>query len=584
MSGLTNKGRWGNLAGFKLGPEMPLPRLLSWTALISTLGLLLIGGLFYGRDSWPALLPGEATYLAQASSLLEDGDLRYERGDFERLLTAWGGEPTDLELATGSAGRWITFDRSFPYSLWLAPFMALLPRSGFALANALLLALAACAAGRVLQRRLGDLAPLWVTLLVLASTVFIEVFQVDGDLFLLALTVLAFSLIDDPQSGARNGMLAGTLLAVVFITEPLYLALLLAAWWIASRPAKRGLGLGFLAALLGLVLVGWWVGGGLTFVAVERFRFTAETGFPLLDFTAGEWRQRVRELAAFHWRGAPQLSWGLDLGLWWWNGIYLWLGRHIGLLPYFPALLLLALGWSRGRRGLGLALALMAWVVGLLLFEPFTLAGLGGTLGNGAFLPVFGALWFGLSGRLKTWLWGLPVLGLAVLFLLPMWLAPWMSPRDSLGDYRHLSAAAARLPFETSQRYAPVADEGRLNSFWVRSLAPSCWVESGRERLVMSGTEPVRLLVASELELDFLSLRFGAQAPSRLEVQLGSLEERVLQADGGILFRLRPSLLQRSHPSWWTPQRLYLYEITFELPDIGSDPLPFVLGGEVRGD
>ncbi len=68
------------------------------------------------------------------------------------------------------------------YSLFIAPFIRLSPTRGAAVANALLLALAACVAARALHHRIGPTAPLWVAVWVFASVVFAYVFWVHSDL------------------------------------------------------------------------------------------------------------------------------------------------------------------------------------------------------------------------------------------------------------------------------------------------------------------------------------------------------------------------------------------------------------------
>ena len=89
-------------------------RNVGWTLLASLLAVILLGAYFYDRTTWPGRLAGESTYLMQALSLSEDLDLEYTRADFDRLLLADLGNPTDLSLVSGTGGRHITFDRPFP--------------------------------------------------------------------------------------------------------------------------------------------------------------------------------------------------------------------------------------------------------------------------------------------------------------------------------------------------------------------------------------------------------------------------------------------------------------------------------------
>ena len=132
-------------------------RRLYWGAFAMLLAAVLAGAWLSSRAGWserePYLAAGEATVLMQAASLAHDFDLAYTREDFDRLTLEWRGEPPDLELASGSAGRRITYHRPFPYALYLAPFVRVSPQKGFAVANALLLVLVAVFAARTLKAR-----------------------------------------------------------------------------------------------------------------------------------------------------------------------------------------------------------------------------------------------------------------------------------------------------------------------------------------------------------------------------------------------------------------------------------------------
>ena len=102
-----------------------------WALLAGLLAATLLAAFSYDRTGW-SRLPGEATYLMQARSLGEDFDLAYTRADFDRMLIDDLSNPTDLTLVSGNDGRRITFDRPFPYALYLAPFVRLMPARGLA--------------------------------------------------------------------------------------------------------------------------------------------------------------------------------------------------------------------------------------------------------------------------------------------------------------------------------------------------------------------------------------------------------------------------------------------------------------------
>ncbi len=568
--------------------------LAGWTLLGSLLAATLAGAAFYDRTGWPGHLAGEATYLMQARSLADDFDLTYTRADFDRMLLADRGNPTDLALTSGSRGRRIAFDRPFPYAVYLAPFLKLWPRHGFAVANALLLTLVCVFAARTLERRLGPWGAPAVALLAFGSVVFAYVFLATGDLFLFAVTLAAFCLLvqgkpEEPGAGtgiAWRSAAAGALLAIPAATEPPYAVLGLAAFF-ALRGADRRVGrpalaAGFLAGVAVLAVAGWWAGGGLFGLGASSFRFTPQTGYPLVDFTAAEWPQTVRRLGALYFDGAPRFSWGLDPLLWLWNGLYLVAGRSIGLVPYFAPLLLIAAGASSATRR-PLLLGAAAWALGIVVLQPFNVYGGEGAVANRLFLPVYGALWVLAEAghRRRAALATASAAVLAALFLWPLWTSPWSYPIDGERGYRHVTSLARRvLPFESSQRPMPGSGVTEHHGLMVKLLSDHAWVETGRGRLKIEGGEPVEMLIASILDLDVLRFDFGPEAPGGITFSGGRVAERILEPGGGISFRVLPRGLPRRHATWWTPRRQRLYLLALELPAAPEKALAFEIHGE----
>ena len=562
------------MTGFAIGSVRPV----GWALLASLLAATLLAAVSHDRAGWSsARVPGEATYLMQARSLGEDFDLAYTRADFDRMLIDDLGNPTDLGLVSGNDGRRITFDRPFPYALYLAPFLRLMPRQGFAVANALLLALVSVFAASTLERRIGPWGAPWVAVLVFASVLFAYVFLATGDLFLFATSLAAFCLIAREEDGNRSRgawrwLAAGTLLAIPAATEPLY-ALLAVAAFFAPRGEQRGaaraaLAAGFFATVLLQALVGWWAGGGLLGAGASSFRFTPETGFPLVDFTAVEWPGAVRRLAAFHWDGAPRFSWGLDPRLWGWDVLYLLAGRSIGLIPYFaPVVLLPAAGSLAGFRR-PLAMAAVTWGLAIVVLQPFNLYGGEGALANRLFLPVYGALWMLIASArpIRNAVAAASALALAAPFLWGLWTAPRQDPIDRGQGYRHVTPLARRLlPYETSQRHMPGGDAAEHNGLMVKFLSERGWAETRRGQLKIERGRSVELLIGSSVPLDALRFDFGPDAPAEIELSGGETGETLLGAGGGISFRVLPRW-RRRHPTWWTPRALWLYVVGLEVP------------------
>ena len=221
-------------------------RRAAWVVLLLLLAAVLVGAATFDRRTWPSLVGDEATYLMAAESLAWDRDLRYERADYDRFFARWGVQPDGLILQSGDGGRSLFFSKPAGYSVFLAPFVRLSPRHGPWVANALLLALAAVAAARALSRRLGAAAPLWVAAFVFASVSFAYVFWAHPDLFLACLAALALALVYDREPGsaapAWRFAAAGALLALVVLSRPLYVPMLLPVVLAAPLGARRRAG------------------------------------------------------------------------------------------------------------------------------------------------------------------------------------------------------------------------------------------------------------------------------------------------------------------------------------------------------
>lgn len=590
-------------------PEMPEPKAeaskaawISWAALALPLIWLWIVALGYQHREAPAAAALESTYLMQAESLLHDGDLAYTQTDYERHYLERYGAPTDLHLATGSEGRKITFDRPLFYALWTAPFLALRPNTGFAFGNVLLLTL--CLVWAV--RRLGPESAAGLALLVFTSAAFAHVFFAAGDLFLFCLSLTAFVLISSPvqdTSTNRDGgaptprlvFVGAILLALVVTTEPVTWPLLLI--YLFALPRVDGLNLrtaALMGCFIGFFVLGvlfWWNGGGLGFFGTSRMRFTPETGFPLVDFAAPQWRTQVAQLSALHWEGALKLDWGFDLRLWAWNVVNLWLGQSFGLLPYFLpvfTLLLLSKGNAAGRRAWLLGVAV--WMLVLLVFRPFDLSGGESTVGNRLFLPFAAAsvvAWGGAWRRLPK----LPTLPVAFVFLTVLgapflgrlWLAPGAYPVQPGEGYRYpTSVAKALLPYEISQRPMPggllVDHLGIRVRLMDRGLG-----EEFTDMLSFAEARPAKLWIASTEPLRYLQLAMDDQAPSEILVGGAEVVETLLLSDGGIAFRLEPELFRR-HNMWWSPNSQYIYRLGFQLPEPQDRRIRFRLVAETDAD
>ncbi|HEX9668222.1 MAG TPA: hypothetical protein VGC93_01950 [Thermoanaerobaculia bacterium] len=564
-------------------------------------GLTVAGVVTFDRAGRAGLVGDEATYAMQAASLAFDLDLRYGRADYDRFVAQWGGPPDGLILQSRDGGARITYGKPPLYALFAAPFARVAPVRGPLLANAILLALAAALAARVLSRHVGPAAPLWVACFLYASVAFGYVFWVHADLFLLACVAAGFALVyegDRPRGGpmpeiydgeelaprwrfALRWAAAGALLAAPAAYRPFYLALLVPAVIAAlSHPAGRGRGRQAAAALLAgaLLLLAatsaaqWLAGGSWSGYGGERQGFYPRTGYPEVDFPASEWPQSVRRWGNTSWLQEGALEPRFDARLTAWNALYFLAGENVGVLPYFLPLVLgfLAYRGERGRWAIVPAVALAA--LGLFLVRPFNFYGGGGALANRYFLPLYPAFWF-LAARPRRAAWVAAVAALAAPFLWPLWAHPRAFPVGGDGRYAYVSEIARRLlPYETTQSHLPGGRDVTHHGLWVKSLTPAVGPVGQGRSLRLSADGPGELLVGSPQPLAAVVLRFGAGAPSRVEIDGGTVGGRMFGADGSIAFEVALERPRALHPMWWTWDDVHLYWLRLSLPP-GAAPV-----------
>lgn len=563
----------------------------------------------------------EATYTMQALSIAHDRDLAFDEQDHLRYVSLYGRPPDRLALASRDGGERIAYGVPWLWALWAAPFLAAAPQSGAAVANALLLALAAWVAARALERRIGPAAWPWTAVLVFASVAFGYAYFALPDLFLMSTAALGLALAygrseaaapagapqqlyggggeEEPEGSGRVRFLVrwlavGALLAIPAVQRPVYLVLLAAMALVVPR-RRRALGIAALAvgaALTVLVVAGgqWGAGGGWA-PHLGRHSFTAERGYPGVDFPAAAWPGPAAAPAGVARVAPGAVEPPLSVSLWGWNAVYLLAGRDVGLVPYFlPGLLLL--GLAAGRRGrwalaAGTALALAA----LLWLRPYNFFGGAEALANRFFLPLYPALWF-LAARpggrvLRRAAGALAAAALAAPFLLPLWRAPSGHPVGADGRYRYVSATARRwLPFETTQPAVP-APRTLSGDLVLTFLAGDAGPAGGDPNapLRLRGRREVELVVAAPRPLDRLNLVFGRRAPSELEVLSGgALGDVLLRGDGGVSFTVDLEPARATHPARWGDGPWSFYPLDFRLPEGPPFDLEFGVEGGAATD
>jgi hypothetical protein len=546
----------------------------------AVLGLLLAatlaGAATFDRRSWPGLVGDEATYLLQAQSLAWDGDLRYTRRDHDRFVEQWGSRPEGLILQSGDGGRTLSYAKPASYAFWIAPFVRLSPTRGAAVANALLLAFAAVAAARVLERRLGGAASLWVACWIFASVAFAYVFWAHSDLFLMSLAVIALSLTygardENPRRAVIAWIAVGCLLAVIATARPFYGVLLFPVLLAIPQGRRR---LGASAVLVaGAVLLAasffanlaetdaWTPYGG------ERMSFDSRGGFPEVELSAADWRAQIDSRGSRTWRPADELDARQSA----WNVLYFFAGRHVGVLPYFLPLLLGLLAFRRGEgRGL-LVAAVLAAVAAFLVTRPFNFYGGGGAIANRYFLPLYPALWFA-AGRPARASWAVLAAVLAAPFLWPLWKEPRAFFLDAEGGYRYVSDFARRfLPYETTQSHLKPAgrEDFVRGELWIKPLATALREGEG-DRIRLNPPGRGQLLLGSARPLDGLRLTVLPPAPARLRISGAETVTSLPRRRGGAVKLLHFPRPRAVHRMWWTREPVYLYQLGLEIEGEGG--------------
>lgn len=585
-------------------PGTPAERAVANLGRVLLLGLLL--ALLAGAAGFElgarAPVGDEATYVMQALSIAHDRDLAFTEEDHRRYAALYGRPPDRLALASRDDGESIVYGVPFLWALWAAPFLAASAQSGAAVANALLLAIAAWIAARALERRIGPAAWPWTAALVFGSVAFAYAFLALPDLLLMASSALGLALAygrppapaaggppeiygePDDDSGTGEGrmrfvlrwMVAGALLAIPAVQRPVYLVLLLAVLFAVPR-RRRVAGIAALAAgvaLTGLTVsaVQWTAGGGWAPHA-GRHSFTAEAGYPGVDYPAEAWPGPPAAPAGVAAVAPGAVEPPLSPSLWGWNAVYLGFGRHVGLIPYFlPGFLILA--FANGRRGRwALAAGVVLALAALLWLRPHNFFGGAEAVADRFFLPLYPALWF-LAVRpgervLRRSAGALGAVALAAPFLLPLWNAPSAHPVGEDGRYRYISGVAREwLPYETTQTVIP-APRALAGDLVLTFLAGEAGPAGGDPRapLRLRGRREIELWVASPAPLDRLTLTFGRRGPSEIEVlDGGEPGVLMLRGDGGVAFTIALDSPRATHPPAWSDEPWAFHPLRFRLP------------------
>ena len=390
-----------------------------------------------------------ATYSAMAWSLARDGDVRWDRGDLERVLERYPGGPQGLFLkrASGglaldeSGGSWsvrrvrpeegrLYFAKAVAYPLVAAPLVRLFGMRGLLLTNALVLALALWLGHGVLVRRgfFPWSALALVVVLVLCSVAPVYLFWPTPELFGLGLVtggLAAWASGRPLLSAALFGLAGYVKWPNLLMAAPLGFGPLASGWGGGARwrgalrglreAVRRGAVMGLVvAALFGLniALTGEWnYQGGERKTFYDRFPLD-ERGTTFDN--AGLWMTTdglgplvaERDDEGASERTGPARA---RVEIWEslaWNLGYYWVGRFGGALGYFGGAVVALLVFLVGPRSREGALALLAVALSALAYMwiiPDNWYGGGGTVGNRYFLNLLPAFFFIVPRGRERW-------------------------------------------------------------------------------------------------------------------------------------------------------------------------------------
>jgi hypothetical protein len=395
------------------------------------------------RDSSGHFWSDGATYYAMAASLAQDGDLRYEARDLERIRAVYPGGPQGLFLkrtgggatpdSRASEGR-LYYAKAVLYPAVAAPVVKILgPDRGLLLTNAVFLSLAFWLGFLELRRRASVPAAAAAALVLFLGTV--------TPLYLLWPTpeILNLGLITAGLVAWRRDrpILAAALLGLATYSKPpnLLLAIPLGLEPLVVnglRGLRESLRRG--AMLAAVIVAGfglnWALTGEVNYQGGERKTFYDAYPFesPAVTFdSAGIWmttehlgplvagRDEDKQSARIAPARPPAELWQSYA----WNLGYFWIGRFGGALPYFLpgvlAALLFLLAGPRDRAGwLALVALVASWLfwIGLI---PDNWYGGGGTVGNRYFVNLLPLCLFLVPPRREWWVAGVGGLAAAAL-------------------------------------------------------------------------------------------------------------------------------------------------------------------------
>lgn len=569
-------------------------RQLALAAALTALALLILSLLAAARDSTGRLSGDEGTYRAMAESLAVDGDFAFTEADEARVETARQAGRKTLILQRTEDG--ISYSKPLLPALLAAPFVMVGAGAGFVALNVVLLLVA----GWLLwlyARRLGPPGQATLTVVTVMATGALlpyafwsssDTLQAVLALAGLTLTVgglrqphptgAASRVLDSPWAAVIGGVLLGLLVAV----RPPY------ALIAGIAPGALAVGREWRSALRVTVVIGvtvtgmlvstWAIVGAPIPYKAERATFNTESGYP-----AGN---DLEEVSAQFERGRATSSLGavpnLEPRVSFFASLYFLVGRHTGVLVYFPAGLFLVLAALRSgdRMSVVVLLGVAATSLFFLVWLPFNYFGGGSCIGNRYFLAAYCALPLALTRPLGRW-------SVAGCWLLAVVVGASAVASERLpanldeSSQSHVHAGLFRLlPYETTASDIEGSRDRYFGKDFVRSVDP------------FVAAEPWSFGLESERPpAEFVLANLIRDEPLRLHVHSGTRNITLVYSDyartmevpvpvpegaRGVV-EIQPSLPRRFHPLWfrnvWDHGKPYWVRV-FRLAVRGSGEAP----------
>jgi len=521
------------------------------------------------RLSSDRLWGDEGTFVAMTSSLAHDGDLRFGDKDLLRLQERRPGPTPAVILQRTDRG--ITYSKPILYPLMALPLFSLVGEAGMLATNLLLLSFALLLTWRHWRQLGSPSSAFWTLATVVCCSVLLpylgwRMSDLPQAALVLAGLILALEGLPPPSGEAESnesrsrvlslavgGLLLGAAVSMRFSTAALAVVPVLAA--LIHRRYRRSL------IVATLALAGFALASGATqhFLGTpnpykaERSSFNARTGYP-----AGE--GAAEALKRFSTSPATQsASWrpNLEPRRSAYSLVYFFVGRHTGVLAYFPVALVLLFHVLRRPNSVSLLLlgGAAAVVVFYLLWMPENYFGGSTFLGNRYFLVIMPAILVAVrrlpSPRLLAVAWALA-------------LGFWSSGLYSVALTRDLDSSSQShahaglfrlLPFESTAKNIDGVEDRYWRRDFVRFVDPFAMTSTQTFRLD-SELPAAELVVATSWPGETLKLQVQASSPqARLEVTDWQRSDSYpLDGSGDIVpgvLEVRLSPAWRRHGFWW---------------------------------